>query len=473
MSRFRVVASIVFAVLVLVVSVVFATRSADPSSSERESSEQSDQEERAAEAQERAAKYANHDSSPMAPGAMRRIGRTEAVAAAAPGWIGEIKLGAEDTWEPSIAADPSGPYVYALYNGFNRPKACKSCPPIPMLLRVSSDNGVTWGPETYICPCPNVKQYQYDPVLKVANNGVVYATWMNKTDIAFSKSTNHGATWSAPITVSGNQWADHPWIGVSPNGVDVYVAFATTQDVWVAASHNSGASFAAPVKLNTDQGHYRYPNGLEVLPSGTAVMSASNYPGSQQNSGPIAIETWRTTNGGASWSVNVLANVFTGVQFATSSTTALASDSAGTLVSLYTGATSVGAPGQVWTRRSTDGGATWAPAVAIESGPADASFPAIAGGAAGVFRLHYGDNRTGSWNTWYRSSTDGGQAWGADVDISDADAGGTYKTAAGFSSEYGDYGAIDITNTGKTVAVWGEGVSISTGPGAIWFNRET
>lgn len=90
-----------------------------------------------------------------------------------------------------------------MYNRFGGPKACKTCPPIPVLLRVSSDNGVTWGAETYPCPCPGVKQFQYDPVVKVASNGVVYATWMNKYDMVFSKSTNHGATWTAPIEVSG------------------------------------------------------------------------------------------------------------------------------------------------------------------------------------------------------------------------------------------------------------------------------
>ena len=116
---------------------------------------------------------------------------------------------------------------------------------------------------------------------------------------------------------------------------------------------------------------------------------------------------------------------------------------------------------------------TWAPAVELDNGTADASFPAIAGGASGFFALHYADKRTGSWNTYYRSSTDGGLTWSAEADIADADTGATYKTAAGFSSEYGDYGAVDVTNTGKTVAVWGEGASFSTGPGGIWFNRMT
>ena len=350
-----------------------------------------------------------------------------------------------------------------MYNRFGGPKACKQCPGIPMYVRVSANNGVSWGPETYLCQCSGVK-WQYDPVLKVASNGVVYATFMNGYDMMFSKSTDHAATWSTPIEVSAKPWGDKPWIGVSPNGTDVYIAYETTSDVWVAASHNGGTSFAAAVKLNTDSGRYRYPNGLEVLPNGTALLSASSYPGSQQQSGAIDIEIWRTTNGGTSWTRTVLATPFSGVTWETSSTTALASDAAGNLVALYTGATVLGGNGHVWTRRSTDSGATWAAAVEIGNGSANASFPAIAGGASGVFRLHYADNRTGSWNAYYRSSTDGGQTWSAEADISDADTGATYKTAAGFTSEYGDYGAIDVTNTGKTVAVWGEGASFSNGP---------
>jgi len=420
---------------------------------------------------------AEHVGAPVAAAAQGRITRAEARAMAplapAPGWAGEIKLGVEDTWEPSIAADPSAPYLYVLYNRFGGPKACKKCPAIPVYVRVSSNNGASWGPETYICPCPNVNQFQYDPVVKVASNGVVYATWMNRYDMVFSKSSDHGATWTAPIEVSGQPWGDKPWIGVSPSGQDVYIAYETTADVWVAASHNAGASFAPAVKLNNDSGRYRYPNGLEVLPNGTALLSASSYPGSQTQSGAVDIEIWRTTNGGTSWARTILATPFTGVTWETSSTTALASDTAGNLVALYTGATALGGNGHVWVRRSTDSGTTWAAAAELGNGAANASFPAIAGGASGVFRVHYADDRTGSWNAYYRSSTDGGVTWSAEVDIADADTGATYKTAAGFASEYGDYGAVDVTNTGKTVAVWGEGASFSAGPGGIWFNRMT
>ena len=36
----------------------------------------------------------------------------------------------------------------------------------------------------------------------------------------------------------------------------------------------------------------------------------------------------------------------------------------------------------------------------------------------------------------------------------------------------GHYGEIAITNTGKTIGVWGEAFSYA-GPGGAWFNRQT
>jgi hypothetical protein len=58
---------------------------------------------------------AAHGGVAVPPAGMGGISRAEARAVAplapAPGWTGEIKLGAEDTWEPTIAADPSGPYL--------------------------------------------------------------------------------------------------------------------------------------------------------------------------------------------------------------------------------------------------------------------------------------------------------------------------------------------------------------------------
>ena len=390
---------------------------------------------------------------------------------AATGWAGEVQVANEDTWEPYVAADPSAPYAYVMYNRYG--VTCQRCPNPQMEIRISSNGGQTWAPEKPICTCSGVAG-QYDPVLATTASGAVYATWMNSNTIAFSKSTDHGATWSTPLKVSGKSWADKPWIGVSANGIDVYIAYESRSVLQLTSSHNGGSTFSTPISVNTDTSVYRYPNGFVVLPNGTAVLADSKYNGgSAKTAGPVDIEVWRTTNGGTTWTkVVVDGSLFTGVNFETSSTTTIAADGAGALVLEYSGAVGQGAVTRLFTRRSTDGGVTWSARTEVGTATANGSFPAIAAKGAGDFRLTYMDNSTGAWNVWYRASTDGGVTWSAPLRISDATSGTPYKTANGFTSYYGDYDGIAITNAGKSVTVSGQGASFTTGPGSIWFNRQ-
>lgn len=404
---------------------------------------------------------------------------TGAVAeAAAPGWAGEAIVGVGDTWEPTIAADPSGPYVYTMYNDYSGPKACNTCPSPYMVVRASSDNGATFGPQVRIASTAHVG-FQVDPVLAVSSTGVVYAVWMNNYTIVFATSSDRGATWSTALKVSAKLSSDKPWLGISPNGTDVYIGWAkgTGGDLYEAHSHDGGTSFTAPQMIGTQTGnHYYYANGLSVLPNGTAVLSASLYPGTNgQTSGTITITTFRTTNGGTSWTRSDVDSVGSSVDFDTSSTTTVANDAAGTLVLQYSGAVTSGGNGRIYVRRSTDSGSTWSARTELTpvGGAGNASFPAIDGGASGVFRLTWLESRGGVWNAYYRASSDGGITWSTEQDISDASGGAAYKTAAGFASPYGDYDGIAITNTGKSVAAIPEGASFSTGPGNIWINRQT
>jgi hypothetical protein len=395
--------------------------------------------------------------------------------AAASGWVGERLVGnaSEDNWEPSIAADPSSAHVYVMYNRYGGATACRRCPSPAMLVQVSSDGGLTWGPQNFICTCSGVAA-QYDPVLRVSSSGVVFASWMNNNTIAFAKSINFGASWSTPITISGKSWADKDWMGISSNGADVYVAYESRSSYMITSSHDGGITWSTPLKVNSDKSHYRYANGFEVLSDGTAVLSDSSYPnGSGKASGTVDIEVWRSINGGGSWSRIVVDQVTTGVDFDTSSTTTIASDGTGALVLEYSGALAVGGNSHMYSRRSTNGGVNWSARTELTPGTGNASFPALAGTGTGLFYADWQENRSGVWNTYERSSTDGGVSWSTELRISDASTGASYKTAAGYASEYGDYGAIDVTNTGKAIAAWGEGVSFTTGPGGIWVNSQT
>ena len=277
-----------------------------------------------------------------------------AASGATAGWAGESILSSPatgDGWEPAIAADPSAPYVYAAWMQYVGTK-------IQIQIRISSDNGATWtAPKQLV----GSNQGQYDIVLATTASGALYATYMQGNHIMFVKSTNHGASFTAPIQVSGGTWADKPWLATSSNGNDVYITWTTRGNLFATSSHNAGGTWSSPLQVTNESNIYYYSNGGTVLPSGPALMVASEYPengNNTKNTGPVPIVVFRTTNGGVSWTRAVVDTLNTGATFATSSVTTVASDAAGTALLVYSGSLAVGANGHVYARRSTDGGAT-------------------------------------------------------------------------------------------------------------------
>ncbi len=391
--------------------------------------------------------------------------------AATSGWSGESIVSTPatgDGWEPAIAADPAAPFVYTMYMQYSGTKVVDT-------IRVSSDGGASWGAPKPICP--SCSGGMYDPVLAVTTSGVVDAVFMQQNNIDFEQSTNHGATWSAPLTISGGTWADKPWFAVSGGGQDIYVSWSTRGNLYEVTSHNSGQSFTTPQQVTSESGIYYYSNGGTVLANGTALLVGSEYPEKGNNTkitGPVKIVVFRSTNGGTSWTRTAMPDaLYTGATFATSSVTTVASDGAGDLALVYSGSTEVGASGHVWVRRSTDSGATWGAATELtnSAGGADATSVAAAGAGTSGFRVTWMDKRTGAWNVWERESTNGGSSWTADAKVSDATSGAPYKTAAGFGLPYGDYDTVAVNSAGKTIAVMGEG-DTSQLHGDIWVNRQ-
>ncbi|MDX6545290.1 MAG: hypothetical protein QOG02_1064 [Gaiellales bacterium] len=387
------------------------------------------------------------------------------------GWNGESIVSSTatgDGWEPAIAADPSAPYVYVAWMQYKGAK-------VSINIRTSADGGTTFGAAKPICA--SCTPAEYDIVLATTSSGTLYAVYMQGNNISFTKSTDHGATFTAPLTISGGTWADKPWMATSANGQDIYVGWSTRGNVITVESHNGGTSFTTPQQITNESAIYYYPNGAAVLPNGTAVIVASRYPekgNATKLTGPVPIVVFKTSNGGSTWTRTVVDTLNTGASFATSSVTTVASDAAGTLLLVYSGSTTVGANGKVYVRRSTDSGASWSAAseMTTSAGGADATSVAAAGKASGQFAITWMDKRGGGWNVWERESTDGGVTWTADAKVSDAVSGAPYKTAAGFGLPYGDYDTLAINSAGKPVAVMGEGDS-SQIHGDIWLNRKT
>src|SRR5262249_57074407 len=116
-----------------------------------------------------------------------------------------------------------------------------------------------------------------DPTITVTSTGVVYAVWMNEYTIVFAKSSDHGATWSAPKLVSGKISSDKPWIGISKNGTDVYITFTkgTGGDLYETHSHNGGSTLLTPPAVGTPPGTpHALSHRISVSPERSARQPA-------------------------------------------------------------------------------------------------------------------------------------------------------------------------------------------------------
>jgi hypothetical protein len=399
--------------------------------------------------------------------------------AAAPGWQSETLWSPiNDDWEPTVAVDPSSSWVYEATTRYGGPRACKACPDPAIIVRGSSDGGTTWNADRYLCTCKNVKA-QNDPVLAVSTSGVVYAVWMNDFNpgVMFAKSSDRGVTWTTPIPLKGKSlsFTDKPWLTISPNGQDVYVAF-NSSDSYVVSSHDAGATFGARVKTNNDA-LYWFAEGGAVAPGGAVYLAESAE--NQSATGPVKLAVLKSTNGGADWTTTFVDTsqqqppctvASCGVDFFASSSS-LDVDAAGTILLAYSANNVSAANKTLYVRTSTDG-ITWSPRTDISQNTGDNGFPSVeAGPTAGDFRVAWQDSRNaGSWNTWYRRTTNGGSTWAAQVRLSDATGGAPYKTSNGYTFPYGDYLDIAVTASGSNVVMWGEGPSYA-GPGGTWFTK--
>jgi hypothetical protein len=406
----------------------------------------------------------------------------------APGWAGEQVVDpVTDDWEPAIAADPSGPFVYLLTTRIGEPKPCPgNCPSAFLALERSRDDGKTWSSAVPLCACKG--SWQYDPMIEVVpDTGDVYAAYLNGFNTVFLKSTDHGKTWSDPVRTYGNvSWTDKPALAMSDSGRDVYISFngPTGGDPWVAQSHDFGATWSQ-TKL-VDSKRYFFAFDADVLPDGTALFSESSISYSGPAGAPEGVVkhvTFISRDRGKHWSRNVIDTVDVGEPCVADGCgpdfyighDAVSADDDGDLVYLYDGASTDLGPQRIYARFSTDEGATWSPRTALSVAGENATSPAVEQTGDGDVRAWYmqtsGGDDPDAWNVWYRSSKDGGASWSAPVRLSDATSGAAYKAADGFDEVYGDYGEICVTSAGTTIAIWGEGFSW-TGPGGVWFNRQ-
>ena len=264
-----------------------------------------------------------------------------------------------------------------------------------------------------------------------ANNN--YVIWHNGNPAFMNRRTSAG--WGTPIQVSTST-ATGTCIGadVKTNSAgDVFGFFPDTgsRGIFVVKSTNGGTSYSTPVKLVTTYDSYdigvpafssrriliyvsggAYKNGTTNnvyalwadLSGDTGCTAAANEPGTSTTS-TCKTRIWfsRSTDGGTTWSARTKINNQSGLNDQFNPFLAV-DETNGTIGAMYYD--TVSDPGRkkvdIWYQMSTDGGATWAPAVKVTTAMTDET---ITGADSGN---QFGDynSLSGYANAFFPSWTD-------------------------------------------------------------------
>ena len=398
--------------------------------------------------------------------------------AAAPQFAGQKRVGLThgDQWEPSVAADASG-RIYVLYPHYGKVPDCTACRIPTMLLVESNDNGKTWQSPRVMLSSDS-GQFDAQVVVDPADRRTLYAAWLQnqKRAVMLAKSTDFGATWSFTIAVRSDVELDKPALAV--RGPNVYVAFNHEEGVWLASSEDGGRSFTQS-RVNVDsRPGWSLLGSASVDPTGNVFLAWASYSKAGGARGSVNLYVSKSLDGAKTWSTNLLdvsaaapgcrdeecGEAYLGAQVA------LTSDADGTLYALWSAGSAVLGPQRIYFSSSTNGGENWLPRISVSNTgrKVEQAFPAIVSGNSGDVRIAWMDQRSSPfWNTYYRSSSNGGATWGEETRVSHYVPGYRYISKEGFRFPFGDYFGLAIDNHGDTQIVWGEGLNYQS-PGSIW-----
>ena len=409
--------------------------------------------------------------------------------AAAPQFSPQTRIGLTtgDQWEPAVAADGSG-HVYVLYPQYGPVPDCKNCHVPAMLLLISNDNGKTWQPPRVMLESAS-GQFDAQLAIDPADHHTLFAAWLDdhKRDVMVARSGDAGATWTFAVAARGSVELDKPALAV--RGQNVYVAFNHEEDIWVASSQNGGHSFSWAQVSKESRPGWSLLGSATIDPAGNVYLGSASYTKAGGARGLVAIYVSKSSDMGKTWTHRLMGlsapapecedescgEGYLGAQIA------LTSDSDGTLYALWNaGRTSLG-PQQIYFSSSTNAGENWLPRAIVSSAEpgANHAFPAITAGSHGDVRIAWmgstltpdptgePDSSNAYWNTFYRSSSNGGATWSDEVRVSGYVSGYRYISDEGFRFPFGDYFGIAIDSRGDTHLVWGEGLNYQS-PGSIW-----
>jgi hypothetical protein len=277
--------------------------------------------------------------------------------------------------------------------------------------RRSKDKGSTWTTKQRLTWTSSDSLYA---VIAADTSSRIHMVWQDMTsdncDLYFKRSTDAGGSWSTGQRLtwtSGYSFA--PAISVdSPDGLHVVWQDDSpgNDEIYYKQSTDGGATWSTSKRLTWTSGESRLP---DVAVDSLGTLHVVWYDGTPGND---EIYYKRSTDGGATWSTSRNLTLAVGA----CREPAIAVDPSGTLHLVWDSIT----PGdwEIYHKKSTDGGATWSVNQRLTWTSGHSYAPSIAADASGNLHVVWYDDQPGNFEVYYKNSTDGGATWSASQRLS-------------------------------------------------------
>jgi hypothetical protein len=219
-----------------------------------------------------------------------------------------------------------------------------------------------WQPDVRLTNAPDTSRFSISNNGKciVSNGNLVHVIWNDKRDgnfeIYYKRSTNGGLNWEQDVRLT-NDPAPSGTASITASGSIVHVVFVDyrtgTYQLYYKRSTNEGISWEAETQLSSSTG-----NGV----SGPSIKALNSF----------VLISWHDFRNGSS--------------------------------------------GEIYYKRSTDGGSNWGDDKRLTNDPANSVFSSC-GVSGSVVHIAWCDNRDVGYQVFYNRSTDAGVTWGVDTKL--------------------------------------------------------
>ena len=397
-------------------------------------------------------------------------------------------------WDPQVTTDGAGNWVAVWVGSDDLGGTIDTDRDI--LVARSTDNGGTWtAPAALNTNAATDSGDDYLPQVTTDGVGNWVAVWDSsenlsgsigeELDILVSRSTDNGASWTPPAALNSNAATDggydqHPqvttdgsgnWVAVWGSNDTLGSTIENDWDILVARSTDNGATWTAPAALNTNADT---DSGWDTRPQVT-TDGGGNWVAAWESNENLAggigedfdILVARSTDNGASWTYPAALHTNAPTTWGADSFPQVTTDGGGNWVAVWQSGDSlggsIGEDYDILVSRSTDNGASWTDASALNTNAASDSipdnFPQMT------------TNGTGYWRAVWKSAL-------ADQDISEShstDNGDTWTAPALLNSNGStdsgndDHPQVTTDGGGNWVAVWSSNDTLG---GPLWLDGD-